>query len=184
MRVLAATNVDVSRALAEGRLREDLYYRLNAFTLCVPPLRERPEEIPLLLEHYLSHLSQHYGRSAPPVAPDLVERAKAYSWPGNLRELENFVKRYIILGDKESALHSLQERPVPSAKADRPSPTALGAGNGLKSLVRSLKEEAERKAIAQALEQANWSRKEAARLLNISYKALLYKIRQYGLDRS
>lgn len=184
VRILAATNVEVSRALAEGRLREDLYYRLNAFTLVLPPLRQRPEEIPVLLDHCLTRLSQRYGRPLQPMSPALVEKAKTYSWPGNLRELENFVKRYIILGSEQSVLQTLQERPVPAAGRQEPSPPALGGGNGLKSLVRSLKDEAERKAIAQALGQANWNRKEAARILSISYKALLYKIRQYGLDRS
>ncbi|MGH9805633.1 MAG: sigma-54 interaction domain-containing protein [Candidatus Acidiferrales bacterium] len=183
VRVLAATNVDVSRAIAEGRLREDLYYRLNAFTFVLPPLRERPEEIPVLLQHFLERSIIQYKRPAPALSAPLIERAKAYSWPGNLRELENFVKRYVILGDEEALLQDLREKAAAESFGDG---TGLGltGREGLKSLVRGLKTEAERKAIGRALEQTNWNRKEAARILSISYKALLYKIRQYGLDQA
>lgn len=180
VRVLAATNVDVSKAIADGRLREDLYYRLNAFTFVMPPLRERPGEIPILLQHFLGRYTARYNRPAKPMSPTVVEQASAYAWPGNLRELENFVKRYVILGDEGALLQDLREKSM-GALAKNPAHPIPG-GNGLKGLVRSLKDEAEQKAIARALEQTNWNRKEAARLLAISYKALLYKIRQYGLD--
>lgn len=181
VRVLAATNVEVSKAIAEGRLREDLYYRLNAFTFVLPPLRERVEEIPLLLQHFLGRYTARFNRPAKPMSASLVGQAAGYAWPGNLRELENFVKRYVILGDEQGLVQDLREKSM-GALAKNPAHPVPG-GNGLKSLVRSLKDEAEQKAIARALEQTNWNRKEAARLLAISYKALLYKIRQYGLDQ-
>jgi len=104
-----------------------------------------------------------------------------YSWPGNLRELENFVKRYVIMEDDESSFRELLEMAA-SRQRSAPSAEAAPKEKGLKALVRSLKDEAEMEAIADALEKTNWSRKEAARLLGISYKALLYKMRQFKLD--
>jgi two-component system, NtrC family, response regulator AtoC len=182
VRILAATNVDVERALASQKLRPDLYYRLNAFTLHLPPLRERREEIPLLLRHFMAFHAQRYGRTALPVSPDLVAACVRHSWPGNLRELENFVKRYVILGDESLALSELNATapaPVPAPQASR---VNAACGGDLKAMVRSLKDEAEIEAINATLQRTKWNRKEAARLLQISYKALLYKIRQYDLD--
>ena len=184
VRILAATNVDIPKAIAEKKLRPDLYYRLNAFTLHLPPLRERREEIPFLLRHFMSRFAARYARAPLPITPSLLEMAHRYSWPGNLRELENLVKRYLILGDEALVLSELEQGGTgapPSTEAT--SNPATHYPGDLKKLVRNLKDEAEMGAIARALEQTNWSRKQAARLLNISYKALLYKIRQYGIDR-
>ncbi len=183
VRILAATNIDVQQAIASKKLREDLYYRLNAFTVLIPPLRERPEEIPLLLRHFMSRFAARYGRDPLPLTPILIDLAQRFQWPGNLRELENFVKRYLILGDEELVLKELNPNGNGSGTL-RPASTLADANStDLKSLVRSLKDEAEMDAIGWALERTKWNRKEAARLLNISYKALLYKIRQYGLEK-
>ena len=189
VRILAATNINIPEALATKRLREDLYYRLNAFTLTLPPLRERKEEIPILLKHFMSRMSELYARPPLPLAPPLLDACLQHSWPGNLRELSNFVKRYLVLGDETLAAAELQPKPDgggglridPAGKAG-----FAGAENdgGLKSLARSAKDEAEAEAIARALEETNWNRKQAAALLKISYKALLYKIRQYGIAQS
>jgi two-component system response regulator AtoC len=181
VRVLAATNVHVRDAIQSGRFREDLYYRLNVFSIHVPPLRERTREIPLLFRHFLEKYSEKYKKQPPEPSPHLIEAAMRYPWPGNLRELENFVKRYVILEDDESSFRELLEM---AASRQRTSPREEPAPReqGLKALVRNLKEEAEMEAIADALEKTNWSRKEAARLLGISYKALLYKMRQFKLD--
>ena len=177
VRILAATNIDVQQALATRKLREDLYYRLNAFTLQIPPLRDRKEEVPLLLKHFMTRVAERYGRPPLPFSPTLMDTCLRYNWPGNVRELENFVKRYLILGDDAQVVRELQREsaPVENKPPDAPN-------GGLKSLVRSLKDEAEAEAIARALEQTNWNRKEAARILNISYQALLYKTRQYGIE--
>jgi len=190
VRILAATNIDIPEALATRRLREDLYYRLNAFTLSLPPLRERKEEIPILLKHFMSRMSESYARSPLPISPALLEACLHHSWPGNLRELSNFIKRYLVLGDESLATSELQPRPdggggahFDSAGRAAAAATADSAG-GLKSLSRSAKDEAEAEAIARALEETNWNRKRAAALLKISYKALLYKIRQYGIAQS
>ncbi len=186
VRILAATNIDVQHAIAAKKLREDLYYRLNGFVLQIPPLRERKEEIPLLLKHFMQQVAERYARPPLPITPNLLEACQHYAWPGNLRELGNFVKRYLILGDEEMATAEL--RPSHAEPAYQAVAAAAGVGGssagkgGLKSLVRSLKDEAEAKAIAEALEQTNWNRKQAAALLGISYKALLYKIREYELQ--
>ncbi len=179
VRILAATNVDIRRALAEKRFREDLYYRLNAFTINLPPLRERTEEIPLLLKHFMSRFAGRYARTPLSFSPALLEACLRHRWPGNLRELENFVKRYLILGDESMVFGEIT--PSITGSTMDVSVKASDKPPDLKSLVRSLKDEAEMEAIARALETTNWSRKEAARLLNISYKALLYKMRQHGL---
>ncbi|MFZ1050897.1 MAG: sigma-54 dependent transcriptional regulator [Candidatus Sulfotelmatobacter sp.] len=183
VRILAATNIDIPQALATKRLREDLYYRLNAFTLQLPPLRERKEEIPILLKHFMTRMAEQYARPQLPLSPPLLEACQRHSWPGNLRELNNFLKRYLILGDENLAaaeLQPLHDGNGGGARTD--SGVKSGeAGGGLKSLARSAKDEAEGEAIRQALEQTNWNRKQAAGLLQISYKALLYKIRQYGI---
>jgi transcriptional regulator with PAS, ATPase and Fis domain len=182
VRVLAATNMDVQEAMKTGRFREDLYYRLNVLSILVPPLRERLVEIPLHFRHFLDKYSEKFGKT--PLGPSkyLMDAAVNYPWPGNLRELENFVKRYVILEDDEGSLRELIE--MSSARqrtSPREEPTAPRE-QGLKALVRGLKDEAEMEAIADALERTRWCRKDAAKMLGISYKALLYKMRQFNLD--
>ncbi|HJT70107.1 MAG TPA: sigma-54 dependent transcriptional regulator [Terriglobales bacterium] len=187
VRILAATNINIPEALASKRLREDLYYRLNAFTLQIPPLRERKEEIPVLLKHFMTQLSEQYARPPLPFSPELLQACANYPWPGNLRELGNFVKRYLVLGDEKLAINELQPRTDGSgAEFDHATASHAGAEpiGGLKSLARSAKDGAEAEAISKALEETNWNRKQAAALLQISYKALLYKIRQYGIARA
>jgi two-component system response regulator AtoC len=182
VRVLAATNVDVQEAMKTGRFREDLYYRLNVLSIVVPPLRERTAEIPLLFRHFLEKYSEKFGKPSPGPSKHLLDAAVNYPWPGNLRELENFVKRYVILEDDEGSLRELVEM---SSARQRTSPRqepALPREQGLKALVRGLKDEAEMEAIADALEKTRWCRKDAAKMLGISYKALLYKMRQFNLD--
>jgi DNA-binding NtrC family response regulator len=182
VRILAATNIDIPEALATKRLREDLYYRLNAFTLHLPPLRERKEEIPILLKQFMSRMAERYARPPLPLSPSLLQACQDHPWPGNLRELNNFLKRYLILGDENLAVSELQPRNdgTGGASGEASSKNASGTG-GLKSLARNAKDGAEAEAITHALEQTNWNRKQAAAILQISYKALLYKIRQYGI---
>jgi two-component system, NtrC family, response regulator AtoC len=140
----------------------------------------------LLLRHFMALFATRYARAPLPVSPVLVNACRSYSWPGNLRELENFVKRYLILGDEQLALSELQtqEREVGADAGQAAGPPAKQESDDLKSLVRGLKDEAEREAIARTLERTRWNRKEAARRLGISYKALLYKIRRYSIDQS
>src|SRR6202047_1350803 len=182
VRVLAATNMDVKEAMRTGRFREDLYYRLNVLSIHIPPLRERTSEIPLLFRHFLVKYAEKYQKPAMEPSKHLLEAALRYPWPGNLRELENFVKRYVILEDDEGSFRELVEmtgQQHRTAPRDEPPPPKE---QGLKALVRGLKDEAEMEAIADALEKTNWCRKDAAKMLGISYKALLYKMRQFNLD--
>ena len=185
VRILAATNINIPEALANKRLREDLYYRLNAFTLQVPPLRERKEEIPILLKHFMANMSERYARPPLPLSTELLQACQDYSWPGNLRELNNFVKRYLVLGDEKLAIEELSPKTDSSGAQFDPAAQKNGDGaGGLKSLARTAKDGAEAEAISKALDETNWNRKQAAALLKISYKALLYKIRQYGIAQS
>ncbi|HUL16605.1 MAG TPA: sigma-54 dependent transcriptional regulator [Terriglobales bacterium] len=182
VRVLAATNVDVHEAMKTGKFREDLYYRLNVLSIIVPPLRERTTEIPLLFRHFLDKYSEKFGKPAVEPSKYLLDAAVNYPWPGNLRELENFVKRYVILEDDEGSLRELVEMSSTRQRlVPREEPTPPRE-QGLKALVRGLKDEAEMEAIADALEKTRWCRKDAAKMLGISYKALLYKMRQFNLD--
>jgi len=182
VRVVAATNIDIQQAIAERHFREDLYYRLNAFTLRIPPLRERKEEIPLLLKHMMSRMAESYATPPLSYSPALLEACQRYHWPGNLRELGNFVKRYLVLRDDALLVAELQQQTRDGGPSGGEAGAAGEHPGGLKSLVRSLKDQAEEEAIKRALEQTNWNRKTAAVMLNISYKALLYKIRQYGIE--
>jgi len=184
VRVLAATNINMPQAIAQKTFREDLYYRLNSFVLRMPSLRERRDEIPMMLRHFVIHLADRYACAPLSVSPRLVEACENYDWPGNIRELENFVKRYLVLGDELAAIAELQKGSAYDThnalavsieeKPPQPQPD-------LKEMVRSLKNDAEMEVIAQVLEETAWNRKRAASKLNISYKALLYKIRQYDI---
>jgi len=180
VRVLAATNINIKEALSKKLLREDLYYRLNAFTLQLPPLRDRKEEVPVLLKHGMARMAERYARPTLPLSPAMIEGCMAYHWPGNLRELNNFLKRYLILGDETLAMAELLPKNGGSG-AHGGGDNRTSESGGLKSLARNAKDEAEAEAIKAALDQTNWNRKQAAVLLQISYKALLYKIKQYGL---
>jgi len=192
VRILAATQVNIEQAIASRKLREDLYYRLSAFTVHVPALRQRKEEIPLLLGHFMNQLARRYSLPARIFSAAALEACQQHSWPGNLRELEKFVKRYLVVGDGTTNLGAsdadgdmafwnayLPQSEKSGLAFDSAEPQS--AISGLKSLVQSVKGEAERNAITTALEQARWNRKAAARLLKVSYRTLLYKIEQYHM---
>jgi DNA-binding NtrC family response regulator len=180
VRVIAATNIDIKAAMAQKLFREDLYYRLNGFTVKMPPLRERIEEIPILSQHFMRKVSTKYGCTPLTISPALMQALTGHVWPGNLRELENTIKRYLVLADEQAIINELipwqSTTSIPAAGVD-----TVGSG-GLKFLVRNLKGGAESAAIAQTLEETGWNRKAAASDLQISYKALLYKIKQYSLS--
>jgi len=177
VRVISATNIDIKAAIAQKTFREDLYYRLNGFTLKMPPLRERMEEIPVLAHHFMRKVAAKYGRDPLPISPILMQALSSYSWPGNLRELENMIKRYLILDDERAILEEL----TPKKNAESYMPDGNNGNGSLKHLVRNLKDGAESAAIAKTLEETGWNRKAAANDLQVSYKALLYKIKQYNL---
>jgi len=180
VRVLAATNQDLERAVAEGRFREDLYYRLNVIHVFVPPLRERAIEIPLLANYFVERYAKLYRRDGFTIPPPVMERLTRHRYPGNVRELENLIKRMIVLDDP-----FLTRVPLPDAGADSapPPPSPAPAPEpSLKDISRRASQAAEREAISKMLERTGWNRVRAARALRISYRALLYKIKQTGLD--
>jgi DNA-binding NtrC family response regulator len=179
VRVLAATNIDIKSAIAQKTFREDLYYRLNGFTLRMPPLRERTEEIPILSQHFMRKVAAKYECDPLPISSALMQALTAHPWPGNLRELENTIKRYLVLGDEQAIIDELN--PFDASAAFAINSGDAGGGASLKHLVKNLKGNAESAAIAQSLEGSGWNRKVAASDLQISYKALLYKIKQYNL---
>ena len=192
VRVIATTTANIERALAEKTLREDLYYRLSAFTVHVPPLRQRKDEIPFLLQHFMHKLAMHYGLPPRVLSPAVLESSQRYSWPGNVRELESFVKRYLMIGDGDSTmswdgeiLNGTQSPDsaciVPGEGAEGEFRKSKSAPKSLKSLIDIVKSEAERSAIAAALKKTGWNRKAAARLLKVSYRTMLYKIEQYQM---
>jgi two-component system response regulator AtoC len=183
VRIIAATNQDLEKAVAAGRFREDLYYRLNVIEIVAPPLRERSQEIPLLASYFAHRYSKLYNRTGFTIPPQVMEQLIQHDYPGNIRELENIVKRMIVLDDPH-----LSRAPVPLPKPD-------GNGNGasdfqeaqavsLKDIAREAAQAAERVVIAKMLDQTHWNRVKAAKLLNISYRALLYKIKHVGLERT
>jgi two-component system response regulator AtoC len=182
VRVLAATNQDLEQAVAAGRFREDLYYRLNVIQITVPPLRERPEEIPVLAEYFMQRYSQLFRRESLRLPAETVQRLMHHRFPGNVRELENMIKRMIVLGDPLLRRSPLPGGASPSEENGAPRP-AKAATVSLKDIARKAAQGAEREAILQALEQTQWNRVRAAKLLEISYRALLYKIKDAGLDR-
>src|SRR5213083_2708198 len=177
-RVIAATNRDLEQAMARGEFREDLYYRLNVVEIRIPPLRERTEEIPLLAAHFLAKFNAQYGRTKQ-LSPETMARLMEHAWSGNVRELENAIRRMVVLTDGEQAFEALVARDRNGrAAASRPAPFAT---ESLREIARHGARQAERKALAQVLEQVQWNRAEASRILRVSYKTLLNKISECEL---
>ncbi len=179
VRVIAATNINMKAAIAQKSFREDLYYRLNGFSLIIPPLRDRRDEISILAQHFVRKGASKYGSKPLTLSHNLLDALTRYSWPGNSRELEHVINRFLILGDEMAILADLS--PFSNLHTEANSSQDQMKGAGLKQLVRSLKGDAEAAAIERILEANGWNRKAAANELQISYKALLYKIKQYDL---
>jgi two-component system response regulator AtoC len=187
VRLIAATNRDLEASMRMHQFREDLYYRLNVIEILIPPLRERREEIPLLVEEFRRRFNVQYGRQIE-IPPDTVRVFVEYGWPGNIRELENAVKRIVVLGSArpvhQEIVANLSRNPRPAPPAGAVALAATVDPNAvvsLKEIARQAARDAERVAIKEVLDRVHWNRAKAARLLQISYKALLYKIVQCGL---
>ena len=221
VRIIAATNRNLERGIAKGQFRNDLFFRLNVVCISVPPLRERRDEVPILCDYFLRRYSLQYNRTYSELSPETMRLAESYDWPGNIRELENMIKRTVVLGNEVSMRKELIRAPL-TAEDRLANPGAGGqAGDGdMQSTVsrvlavasdrapkgrrhecvesdaahtgvagsRSLKDVSrlaartiERTVIARMLQQTRWNRKETAANLGISYKALLYKMKEAGL---
>jgi len=178
-RVIAATNRDLEEAMARHEFREDLYYRLNVVEIKVPPLRERREEIPALASRLLARFNSQYGRQKQ-LMPETLTRLAEYPWLGNVRELENVIRRLVVLGDGEQAIEALVTpgRNGHNGHCSAPRPVVA---EGLREVGRRGAREAERKALLEVLDRVSWNRTEAARILRVSYKTILTKISEYGL---
>jgi two-component system response regulator AtoC len=202
VRGVAATSRNLEQAVADGRFREDLYARLNTISINLPPLRDRREDVPALAEHFLKKYSVQYNKPSAEISPETMRLFMDYDWPGNIRELENVVKRVVVLGSEApirkeitqtiaaAPLEALVPAAVPGVPVAPPTPTSVAAaaaeaGNySLKDISRTAAREAERELIFKMLQQTHWNRKETAEILGISYKALLYKIKESGLDKA
>lgn len=180
IRVIAATNQDVRRALRQGTLREDLFYRLNVFTITMPPLRDRLEDIPLLADHFIEKHGPRLGRGHPILSTEALLRLQGYAWPGNVRELENVIERALVLsrGEQIEVQHLPREIVTATEIAALPEATPLSSSLSLIPAVERL----ERALVIQALRQAADNKAKAARLLEISERAIWYKIKKYGLS--
>ena len=192
VRILTASTRNLEPVISDSKVREDLLYQLSTYTVHVPPLRERREEVPLLLHYFMRQLSKQYALSPRGFSHVVLEACQSHPWPGNLREMESFVKRLLVGGGKElpfagagsteslrqktsSGSHRRYASPINGTQDESASPDSL------KTLVQNVKLEAEKNAIAAALERTGWNRKAAARLLKVSYRTLLYKIEQYQM---
>jgi two-component system response regulator AtoC len=209
-RILAATNKKLEEMVDEGRFRRDLFYRINVVNIHVPPLRDRKEDIPLLVEYFLKRYAEMYNRNSVRLSPRLMEMFLEYGWPGNVRELENHIKRYVILGNEAQLLSELSRKKretsfgnnheeeswiavaqAPRQPAAAPFPREANSveevpvpeKGTLKEVAKIAQRKAEKELIEKVLRQTRWNRRKAAQVLDISYKALLYKIKECGLNQ-
>jgi two-component system, NtrC family, response regulator AtoC len=191
VRIVATTNCDLEAAMSRGEFREDLYYRLNVVEIMVPPLRERREAIPLLVDTFLRRFNREYGREIR-LSPEVLRLLNAHSWPGNVRELENAIRRLVVVGNDRHLRDTLVRDGVPLGLAGRmPARDENGgvikedAGPikdlGLKAIARRAARDAERVALLEVLERVRWNRAVAARVLKVSYKTLLNKVAECGI---
>jgi len=180
-RIISTTSRDqgfLEHAMEQGVLRRDLFYRLNGVCLRIPPLRERRDDIPGLADFLIRKYSLHLQRPQPSLSPRVLQILQEYSWPGNIRELVNMVKKVVAVGS-DSAVSDL----LSMVTATRPS-SEIADNLSLKQAARAASRQVEKEMILKVLTQTHWNRKRAAQHLQISYKALLYKLRQIGLDES
>jgi len=176
-RIICAANRPLDLEVSAGRFRQDLYYRINVVNLQMPPLRARVEDVPEMVSHFLQRHRKRHGSIIRPISPGLMRLLEGHTWPGNIRELENLIERYVILDSEEAVsaelLHAGRTRSVAALPVNGPV--------HLKTVTRQAVQELERKIILNVLEANHWNRKRTASELRISYRALLYKIRQAGL---
>lgn len=183
-RIVCATNRDLEKALKDVTIREDLFYRLNEVTLNLPPLREKCEDIPLLIEHFLQKYYTLYNKKYRPLSSATIELLQNFDWPGNVRQLENIIKQIVVREDENVALDAIKRH---SSELTFPSVSTHPASNlkdfALKKRVGAAVASEEKALITQALDKTNWNRRKAAQLLEISYRSLLYKIKEYQIGQ-
>jgi two-component system response regulator AtoC len=180
-RIVCITSRKVEAEIERGGFREDLYYRINVVNVRVPPLRERLQDLPALVDYFIAHYGKLYDREVAPLPGEILDRFRKHAWPGNIRELENYLRRYVILGSTDGILSDLEQRGrdivVGGFKLESPEDFSL------KKFSKQAAQRAEKFLILEALKHTRWNRKRAAELLQISYRALLYKLSEAGLPR-
>jgi two-component system response regulator AtoC len=179
-RVICATNRDLKQEIEAGRFREDLFYRINVVNITLPALRQRKADIPGLVEYFRLRFNLVYNRRVPPISNSLMRVLQAYPWPGNIRQLENMVKRYVVLGTEACVTNDLSDPDPGSPEFEIPEHGPVP----LKKMTQQALRRLERKIILQVLQSQHWNRRRTAEVLKISYRALLYKIRDAGLSPS
>ncbi len=199
VRIICATNRDLEEAILERAFRDDLFYRLNEITVNLPPLRERPEDVPLLVNHFLTKYNQLYNREDSSVSSECISTMQQYNWPGNVRQLENLIKQYVVRQDEAVIYEMMKHGPTaPMRSSNSPGATQSGAartatqsgrpepdekhGFSLKKRIAETVADEEKRLIAEVLRRTNWNRRKAAQMLEISYRSLLYKIKEYKLN--
>lgn len=180
VRVLAATNIDIQQAIERGKFREDLYYRLNVVRINMPPLRERPEDIPLLTNEFIKEYNQKHNKEINGVAPDAMRLLMSYDWPGNVRELKNICEQAVVLND--SNVITAADLPV-EIRGKGFNLDANQSNQSLKDITKNLTSEIERKIITETLEETGWNRNETAQKLGITPRTLYNKIKEYKIER-
>ena len=178
-RIVSCTTTDLESEVHQGRFRSELYYRLNGFCLRLPPLRHRKEDIPLLVEHFVIRSAKLFRRPPMKLSDRTLRLLTEHSWPGNIRQLENVVMKIVALDSEELAMSDLRVRPM-----EYRAPETNYRSCSLKATARAASQQAERELILQTLERTHWNRKRAAEALQISYKALLYKLKQIQVPGS
>ena len=176
-RMIFSANRDLSREVAAGRFRADLLYRINVIRIEMPPLKHRREDIPVLVEHFLSFFSQQFERSVPPISRETMRYLQERDWVGNIRELENCIARYVVLSTEEALWVEPLDRPRGLATEKKSTDRSVSLKHSAKTAIREM----ERTVILRALQDNRWNRRRTAQALNISYRALMYKIREARL---
>jgi len=179
VRVVSATSRDLARDVGEGRFREDLFYRLNVFSITVPPLRDRAEDIPLLAGHFLEKYGERFGKTGASLSPEALKACMDYRWPGNVRELENCIERGLVLCERD--VIGMECLPENIRMSTSPAPVSMAVPEDCLSLKQAA-ERLERDLIRRVLEKTGGNRTHAARILEISHRALLYKLKEYGIE--
>ena len=177
--LICATHRNLRSDMESGRFRSDLYYRINVVSIELPSLRDHRSDIPMLLNHFLRHYELKFTRTIEPLSKSVIKLLEGYHWPGNVRELENLVKRYVVLGSEQAIVEALSDR----ASAEETSPFTPDAHLPLRLQTQRAVRVLERQIILRALNEHRWNRRKTAQSLDISYRALLYKIKDAGLPR-
>ena len=184
VRIVCATNRDLEKALEKQLMRDDLYYRLNEITIQLPSLREIKDDIPFLVDHFLKKYNLQYKKEYSQLSPKSMKLLQEYSWPGNVRQLENLIKQIIVRGNENIILEIIKATIIPSETAEELGSQTEEKDFSLKNRVAKIIASQEKRLILEVLNKTNWNRRKAAELLEISYRSLLYKIKEYRLNET